>query len=422
MQAPTATEVRAKIANGETTARAVVEDCLDRIETREADVQAFAHVDADGARAAADAIDAGRRSGPLGGAPFAAKDIIDTHDMPTGYGSPIHTGARPPADASCVALARAAGAVLLGKTVTTEFANLTPGPTRNPCDLERTPGGSSSGSAAAVAAGMVAMAYGTQTTQSTIRPAGFCGVHGYCPTQGDFRLSGVREAAGSFDRLGLIARSLADIALFRDVLLRRSAARFAPADTAPRIGLCRTRLWDDVDGHYRGEIEAAAKRLDQAGAAVVDIDLPPDVADLAEAHRVISSYEFARNFAFEIDRHWDRISERLRQGRIADGLATDYDSYRAALATAAAARAKLPTVFEGVDVLIAPSTLGEAPLGIDATGSAAIGAVFTPLYLPCLTLPVFAGGASMPLGLQVLAPEGADDRMLAWAAWIENRL
>lgn len=420
--AMTATEALAAIDRGQVTARTLTNACLERIATLDDAIEAFVHVDPAGARAAADAVDAGRRPGAVAGVPFAAKDIIDTHDMPTGYGSPIHAGARPVADAACVALARAAGAVLIGKTVTTEFANLTPGPTHNPLAVDRTPGGSSSGSAAAVAAEMIPVAYGTQTTQSTIRPAAFCGVHGYCPTQGDFRLSGVREAAGSFDRLGLIARSLADLTLFRNVLLRRRPTAYKPASDPPRIGVCRTYLWDRVEPALRDDIEAAARRLEAAGAQVVDVDLPPEFERLPDAHRWISSFEFARNFAFEIDRHWNRISERLRQGRIADGLACDYDRYRAALATAETARSRLPEVFATADLLIGPSALGEAPKGLEATGSAAVGALFTPLHLPCLTLPAFRGPAGMPMGLQALGPLGSDDDLLAAAGWIEANL
>lgn len=415
----TATAAAQAIAAGDLTASALVENLLERIEEREPDLQAWAHVGADNARAAAKAVDAGRIAGPLAGVPFAAKDIIDSHDMPTGYGSPIYASAQPFADGAPIAQARAAGGVLLGKTITTEFANLTPGPTRNPHDASRTPGGSSSGSAAAVAAGMVPLAYGTQTTQSTIRPASFCGVHGYCPSQGDFRLSGVREAAGSFDRLGLIARSLADIALWRDVLLRRPPASFQAQETPPRIGLCRSPLWDDVEPALRSDIDAAARRLAAKGADVVDIDLPSSFDGLAEAHRTVSSFEFAGNFAFEIANRYDEISPRLRAGRIADGLKFSFEQYQAAQARLAAARAQTAALFDDVDVILTASTLGEAPVGLDATGSAAIGAIWTPLWLPCVTLPVFTGPNSMPMGLQVLAPFGQDDRMLAAAAWIE---
>ncbi len=419
----TATAARAQIADGVLTARRLVDSCLERIEHLDHEVRAFVHVDAAGARKAADAVDAGRRRGGLAGVPFAAKDIIDTHDMPTRYGSPIYRNAQPAADASCVALARAVGGVLVGKTVTTEFANLTPGPTRNPLSATtRTPGGSSSGSAAAVAAGMVPLAYGTQTTQSTIRPASFCGVHGYCPTQGDFRLSGVREAAGSFDRLGLLARGLADIALFRDVLLRWRPKPFQAAETPPRIGLCRSHLWETFDPALQSDIEAAAKRLEAAGAKVIDVDLPAAFVGLTDAHRTISAFEFVRNFAFEIDRHWEDISLRLRLGRIADGLACDFDRYRAALAQAEAARARLPEIFADVDVLITASAPGEAPHGLESTGSAAVGALWTPLHLPCVSLPVFKGHDAMPMGLQALGPLGQDNALLAMAAWIEHKL
>ena len=284
----TATAALDRIAAGDLTAREWTESCLDRIEALDQQVRAFVHVDPAGARKAAAEVDAGRRKGALAGAPIAAKDIIDTHDMPTAYGSEIYAGARPSFDASPVAMARAAGAVLLGKTVTTEFANLTPGPTRNPLAIDRTPGGSSSGSAAAVAAGMVPMAYGTQTTQSTIRPASYCGVHGYCPTQGDFRLSGVREAAGSFDRLGLIARSIADIALFRDVLIRRRPRPFEAWPEPPSIGFCRTPLWQKMDSSLQKELLRAVARLGDAGATVVEIELPGAEGAWAHSERWMS--------------------------------------------------------------------------------------------------------------------------------------
>lgn len=416
----TATEARAAIANGALTAEALTRSCLEQVEASEPNVHAFAHVDAGKAIAAAQALDRAPAKGALQGIPFVAKDIIDSHDMPTGYGSPIYKGAQPFADASPIAMARAVGGVLLGKTVTTEFANLTPNETSNPLDTSRTPGGSSSGSAAAVAAKMAPLAYGTQTTQSTIRPAAFCGVHGYCPTQGDFRMSGVREAAGTFDRLGLITRSLDDIALLRAVLLQAFAPDLQPAK--PRIGICRDIVWDEVEPSLRSDIDAAATRLEAAGAVVRDVTLPPEFSTLPDAHGPISSYEFARNFAFEIDRHWDQISQRLRDGRIADGLRTTLMEYKTALAHMYRCQAMLPDLFQEVDVILTPSALGEAPLGLNATGSAAVGALWTPLFLPCVTLPVFIGPNGMPMGLQVLGPLHGDDGMLAHAKWIEQAL
>ena len=418
----TALDIVAALDGGGLTVEALVGACLDRIADREPVVGAWAHLDREGALAAARRLDRGPRRGALHGVPFGAKDIMDTADMPTGYGSPIHAGARPPADASCVALPRAAGAVLLGKTVTTEFANFTPGKTANPHDPARTPGGSSSGSAAAVADRMVPLALGTQTTQSVIRPAAFCGVHGYCPTQGDFRMSGVREAAGSFDRIGLIARSLGDIALLRAVLLRQAPEPLAPAASPPRLGLCRTELWDRLDPALQTALEGAAGRLSAAGADLREVALPDGFAVLSQAHRRVSSFEFVRNFAHEIEHHWEAISPQLRAGRIADGLATGFDAYREARATLAACRARLPALFEDVDLLLAPSALGEAPPGLDATGDAALGALFTPLYLPCLTLPAFTGPNGLPMGLQLLSAPDRDEALLAGAAWVEAAL
>ncbi len=418
----TASEASRAIASGKLTSEALLISCLERIQEQEGQVKAFAHLAEGPALKVARALDQMPSKGPLHGIPFAAKDIIDSHDMPTSYGSAIYTGAQPFADASCIALARRSGGILLGKTVTTEFANLTPNETRNPVDINRTPGGSSSGSAAAVAAGMVPVAFGTQTTQSTIRPSAFCGTHGYNPTTGDFRMSGIREAAGTFDRLGLITRSMEDIRLFRDILLLRPPSVFEIASKAPRIGFCRSHLWNEVDNFYKSEIEAAVERLKLAGASVKEVDLPVEFLELPDAHRWVSSFEFARNFAFEIDLHWEKISQRLRDGRITDGLNCSPERYFEALMTMRAAMENLPKIFDGIDVIITASTLGPAPIGIDATGSAAIGSIWTPLHLPCVTLPVFKTPEGLPLGLQVLGPLHDDDKLLANAAWIERSL
>jgi Asp-tRNA(Asn)/Glu-tRNA(Gln) amidotransferase A subunit family amidase len=215
----TATDIVQAIRHGHTTCEAVARACLEHIAMREPEVQAWQYLNGDQVLAQARALDQCGISGPLHGVPFGIKDIIDTYDMPTEYGSPIYRGHQPASDAACVALSRKAGGILMGKTVTTEFANVFPGKTRHPRDPHRTPGGSSSGSAAAVSACMVPLAVGTQTTGSTIRPASFCGIVGYRPTYGHLRCTGVKEAAGSFDTLGLMARSIADIALYRDVLL-----------------------------------------------------------------------------------------------------------------------------------------------------------------------------------------------------------
>src|SRR3979490_811155 len=264
----TASEIAAAIGAGRTTREAVTRACLDRIAAREADVAAWTNLDPERALAVARAFDKNPGSGPLAGVPFGLKDIIDTQDYPTEWGTPIHRGRRPNRDAACVALTLRAGGVLLGKTVTTEFANLHPGPTRNPHDLARAPGGSSSGSAAAVADHMVPIALGTQTTGSTIRPASFCGVFGYRPTHGEHRLHGVMEASGSLDTLGILARSLDDIALYRDVLLGIAPLPIAAVERAPRLGASPPPGWDQVEPAARALIEDAAKSLAKAGPAV----------------------------------------------------------------------------------------------------------------------------------------------------------
>ena len=255
----TASEIVAGIGAGRTTGEAVMRACLERIAAREDEVQAWACLDPDQAIAAARAFDRSGRRGPLAGVPFGVKDIIDTFDMPTEWGTPIHRGRRPECDAACVALARKAGGVPIGKTVTTEFANLHPGKTRNPHDLARTPGGSSRGSAAAVADCMVPVALGTQTTGSTIRPASFCGAFGYRPTYGEHRLHGVMEASGSLDTLGILARSIDDIALWRDVLLGIAPQPINDLAKPPRIGFCRTHVWGQL-----GPDDAGAGRAGRA--------------------------------------------------------------------------------------------------------------------------------------------------------------
>lgn len=414
----TAIETVRRIAGGTTTARAVIEACLEQIARREPAVLAFEHLDADGARRAADALDRHGSAGPLAGAGFGIKDIIDTADMPTGYGSPIHAGHRPGADAACVALSRKAGGIALGKTVTTEFANIHPGKTRHPIDPERTPGGSSSGSAAAVAATMLPLALGTQTTSSTIRPASFCGVVGFVPGFGEITCSGVRQASGSLDRLGLFARSVPDIALYFDVL-RGEAPGASPEASAfsPRIGYCRDHLMERMEPGTAALLDGLATRLSVAGAVVGDVAVPPGSAALTEEHRWISSYEFVRNFTYEIEHHWGRISATLREGRIAHGRSCTEAQYRDAQRLASAARANLDVLFGPHDVLLAAAAAGEAPRGT-ATGDFAFCAMWTVLGLPTLSLPLLTGPAGLPIGAQLLARPGQEALLLAAGAWV----
>lgn len=419
---PTATAIRAALANGEMTCEEVARACIERIRERERAVQAWHFFDPDLAIAQARALDRVGQRGPLAGVPVGIKDIIETADMPTEYGSPIFLGARPARDATCVAMARNAGSVVMGKTVTTEFANFTPGKTRNPHDAARTPGGSSSGSAAAVAAGMVPLAIGTQTTASTIRPASFCGIHGYRPTFGDFGCSGVMEASHSLDTIGLFARSLDDIALFRDALLGVESIAIPAETPAPRIGFCRTHLWSRVDPDVQTIIERSVQTLADAGAQVTEVALPADFDEIASIHQRISGFEFTRSLAAEIEHHWNDISERLRAGRIADGHACSYEQYRAACDAAERMRTMLAPIADPFDVLVTAASTGEAPVGLDTTGDASMCLIWTTMYVPALSLPVLRGPNGLPLGLQVIGKRHHDRALFAAARWIENIL
>jgi Asp-tRNA(Asn)/Glu-tRNA(Gln) amidotransferase A subunit family amidase len=417
----TATEIVAAIGQARTTCEAVTRACLDRIAARESEVRAWAHIDPDAAIAAARAFDRSGKRGALAGVPFGVKDIIDTFDMPTEWGTPIHKGRRPERDAACVALSRKAGGVLLGKTVTTEFANLHPGPTRNPHDLNRTPAGSSSGSAAAVADFMAPVAIGTQTTGSTIRPASFCGVFGYRPTWGEHRLHGVMEASGSLDTLGILARSVADMALYRDVLLGIPPEP-PPKIERPHFALCRSHIWSQFEPFTQTLIEDAATRLARAGARVTEFTLPAEFELLNDAHRSISSFEFARTFTFEIENHWNEISETLRGGRLQDGISGRFERYIEAKRLAQECRTRLDALLGGIDVLLTPAAFGEAPVGMPAFAGVPLYQIWTTLHVPAVSIPVFKGPAGMPIGAQLIGKRHDDRKLFACAQWAWEKL
>jgi Asp-tRNA(Asn)/Glu-tRNA(Gln) amidotransferase A subunit family amidase len=418
----TATEIVEAVSSKKTTCEAVARACLERIAAREPEVQAWHYLNPEQVIAQARALDASGRRGALLGVPFCAKDIIDSCDMLTEYGSPIYKGHQPKADAACIALSRKAGGILMGKTVTTEFANQYPGKTRNPFDPTRTPGGSSSGSAAAVGDYHVPLAIGTQTTGSTIRPASFCGAFAYRPTYGDLRCTGVKEAAGSLDTLGLIARSVEDIALYRDVLLGIEYKPFSAESGVPRIGFCRTHVWSVLEPYTQRLLEDAARKLAQAGAHVKEIAMPPEFERIEDAHRWISGFEFARNFTWEIENHWECISERLRNGRIKDGLSCTYDRYLAAREFAGECRAKFADIVGDCDVLLTAAATGEAPVGLNSTGNVAPSAIWTVVYAPSVTIPVFEGPNGLPVGAQLVAKRNEDRKLFSVARWVYRKL
>ncbi len=392
----------------------LVRACLERIEAREAAVGAWSFLAADAALRQARVLDAGALRGPLHGLPLGVKDLIDTVDLPTAYGSPLYAGHQPAWDAACVASACSAGALVLGKTVTTEFATYHPGKTANPHHREHTPGGSSSGSAAAVADFMVPLAYGTQTAGSVIRPAAYCGVVGFKPSFGLIPRAGVKSLAESLDTIGVFAREVEDVALFAGVLAGR---RWSIASDRPliRVGLCQSNEWEMALPETRALFAAAGRRLALAGWAVSELSLPPECADLAAVQTRIMAYEAAQSLVWEWAAHSELLSAELLQ-MLADGQAQGTDVHDDDLRRARAARAALAGVFAGVDVLLAPSTPGEAPHGLQATGNPIFNRLWTLLGVPCVHLPLSRGPHGLPLGLQLIARAGADGLLLKAAA------
>ncbi len=416
-----ATEIARRVAAGEITVEAVVHDCLARIEERDGTVQAWASIDPALALQQARDLDRGPVRGPLHGVPIGVKDIIDTIDLPTQMGSPIYQGHRAACDAACVALVRAAGAVILGKTVTAEFAGMFPGPTTNPHDPARTPGGSSSGSAAAVADFMVPAAFGTQTGGSILRPASYCGTVGYKPTFNLINRTGIKFAAETLDTIGLLARTIDDVELITAVLIGKAPALLT-LDSPPRLGFCRTPLWESADPATVDAVEDAAKRLAVAGAPVREIVLPEEFSRLYHAAReTINNYERSKSMAAEWAAHSDRISKVLGD-RIRLGYQTKHEDYIAALRLGEHCRAQIDRALDDVDAVISPCVKGEALTGLRYTGDPAFQQFWTVLYVPSMSLPTHRGPNGLPVGIQLVAPRYQDERLFACARWIWQRL
>jgi Asp-tRNA(Asn)/Glu-tRNA(Gln) amidotransferase A subunit family amidase len=410
------------IESGKLSAEAVVRSCLERITGREPVVRAWSHLSGEAALAAAREFDRTKQDTLLRGVPIGIKDIFDTADMPTTYGSPIYVGCRPASDASAAALPRAAGGILIGKTVTTEFANRHPGPTTNPNDPDFSPGGSSSGSAAAVADFMVPLAIGTQTGGSVIRPAAYCGVVGFKPSFGLFPPAGMRINTEALDTVGIMARSVGDIALFCAAMMAIPYALPAMPEAGPRLGLCRGPHWDEAQPEGRAVLEAAAERLAAAGAVVSDTEAPPESADGDERQRILGAFEGLRNHMPELHRHEALLSARLREEKIALGRQLTLDQFRTACRGAERARVAAQNWASGFDAILTLPAAGQAPRGLADTGSAAFNALWTQLYMPCLTLPAGRGPDGLPVGVQLVARRHTDERLLAIALWVEQRL
>jgi Asp-tRNA(Asn)/Glu-tRNA(Gln) amidotransferase A subunit family amidase len=418
---PATTLVRL-IESGDLTAEAVVASCLERIAAREPVVRAWSHLAGEAALAAARARDRAGRNSLLNGVPFGLKDIFDTADQPTGYGSPIYTGCRPAADASAAALPRAAGGILLGKTVTAEFANRHPGPTTNPHNPDFSPGGSSSGSAAAVADFMVPLAIGTQTGGSVIRPAAYCGVVGFKPSFGLFPVAGMRINTESLDTVGIMARSVGDIALFRAAMMAVPYAPPAMPEAAPRLGLCRGPHWEEAQPEGRQGLEAAAPRLAAAGARLVDAELPAACAEADAVQQRLSAFEAPRVHMPELYRHEPLLSLALRDGKIAAGRAIAHDAFRQARDEAERMRQAAQEWAGGFDAILTLPAPGQAPRGLASTGPALFNAAWTLLYMPCLTLPAGQSPDGLPVGIQLVGRRHGDMRLLEAALWVERQL
>lgn len=417
-----ALEAAAAIARGELTSVALTQACLDRIQSRE-DVGAWVVVDADRALAEAAARDAESPRSPLHGVPFGVKDIIDVVGLPTGMGSPIYADAPPAhADAAAVALARYAGLVPLGKTVTTEFALRTAGKTRNPHRLTHSPGGSSSGSAAAVADFQVPLAIGTQTGGSVIRPASYCGVVGYKPTFGRISRAGVKSVSESLDTVGVFARAVADAAAFAAVLegAAESPARLKPL-SRPRIAFARTPVWDDLSVAAHKCAREAVERARVAGASVIELELPPAFKEAIAAQETIMAYEAQRALAYELRFRTEEVSRRLRD-YIAEGDVISRGAYDQARNVQAACRVALWPFFTDIGALITPAAPGEAPANPTDTGSPVANQIWTLAGAPVVGVPGLVGPEGLPVGMQTIGPSGRAAETLAHAQWLFDAL
>lgn len=427
-------EVAAAVRAGGLSCEAAARACLARIAEREPSVGAWIHLDEDAVLAEARARDAflndGGAPGALHGVPVGIKDIYDTADMPTRLGSPLHVDRQPPSDSFVVARLREAGAVIMGKTVTTEFALSHPGKTVNPRDPKRTPGGSSSGSAAAVADGMVPLSIGSQTVGSMIRPGSFCGVFAYKPTFGSISRRGMKSLCRRFDHVGVYARSVDDLALAGDVLMigdpgdddmltapqRNLAAGLASIeDFSPqRIAFVRSPAWDLADADAKRAYEAFCNRL---GDRITMLSLPPSFDRALEDHQTILNACLAATFRKEYADTPDALSKKLRV-RIEAGIPTLASDYVDALNRADARAREMDVVLDNFDAVLTPAAPGEAPADLTTTGNAAFNGIWTQCGTPAVNVPLLTGANGMPIGVQIVGPRGGDVRVLAAARWL----
>jgi len=410
------------IRDREVIAEDVMQACLERIREREDAVGAFTCLDEAAAMAAARQADQSEIGGPLHGIPVGIKDIIDTDQFPTGWGTSFYDGFQPSRNASCVEMFQRAGAIIVGKTVTTEFAYFKPGKTANPHNLGHTPGGSSSGSAAAVADGMLPFAFGSQTAASLIRPAAYCGVAGYKASHGSFDLQGVMALAPSLDTLGFLARDIEDFELARSVLCGSHPADLPDTEERPlRVSLFRGPHWSEGSIEMRDVCQRAMTVLRDTGAQTGELAFPEVFNDLTESQKIVMAYEVARARIYEYSRYREQISPAFID-LFESGLRVTRESYEQACRTRDRAARMLQSMFVDTDVILTPAAPGEAPAGLDATGDPLFSRGWNLLQVPCLSIPFGSGPNGLPLSVQLVGPMGGDDELLAAARWIHRQL
>ena len=418
----TASQIANQIALGTLTAEAVMVEHLRQIKARDSSVRAFIDFDADRPLRLARAADRQTEKGILHGVPFAVKDIIDTLELPTTWGSPIYAGCQMPRNASCVEMLLRAGAIPIGKTVTTEFAYFSPGPTRNPHNLAHTPGGSSSGSAAAVADGMAALGLGSQTAASLTRPAAYCGVFGYKASQGSIDLQGVMGLATSLDSLGVLARGIDDLILARAALCGTLVPNDLPANSSTQtIALLKGPHWAEADQSTQETIIEAREILAAAGVSVTDLECPPEFNQLSKYHKIVMAFEVARARQFEFRNHPTKLSSAF-YNLVETGLATSREAYEAALAARDAGEAVLASLLSSFDAIMTPAAPSSAPAGIEATGDPLFSRLWTLMRVPTVTIPFGRDVANLPLAFQLIGGFGEDQNLLTISRDVANHL
>ena len=407
-----AVEMQSKIRTGEASAAEIISDCLDRIELRQRDIHAFVAVDADFSVAQARKADAVRNKPLLSGIPFAIKDIVDSRDFPVTWGSRLHANRRPTSDAHCVRSFRNHGAVPIGISLSTEFACFEPGKTTNPHCTAHTPGGSSSGSAAAVADFMVPLPFGSQTAASVVRPAAYCGVFAYKASCGYLNMDGIMTLAPSLDSLGVFARSVADLRLAHDALTAQTPQPSTNEVAMPRIGLMRGPHWEECSPEQRSACESFVAQLAESGFEV-DAELPhPNMFNrLAVDHRLVMCHEISRQRRKEYERHRSQISDSFAS-LVEVGLEVSANRYREAIELRNSCQKHLEDTMSSFDILVAPAAHGEAPRGLSATGDPLFSRMWTFLQVPSVTVPVGRGPNGLPLAVQLIGKKNSDSELI----------